>query len=66
VFNKKPYVSLESPDIRKLSQSDPREFLEKYRIGGVFEVMASSVTSQAVDADHKIWAISHVDNKSRN
>ena len=66
VFNKKPYVSLENPDIRELAQGDPRGFLEKYRIGGVFEVMASSVNSQAVDADHTIWVISHVDNKSRN
>ena len=54
VFNKNPYVSLENQDIRELAQSDPRGFLEKHRKGGVFEVMASSVTSQAVDADHKI------------
>ena len=35
-------------------------------VKAVFNTMASSLNSQAVDADHKIWAISHVDNKSRN
>jgi len=37
VFNKKPYVSLENPDIRELAQDDPRGFLEKYRRGAVFD-----------------------------
>lgn len=37
VFNKKPYVSLENPDIRELAQGDPRGFLEKYRKGAVFD-----------------------------
>ncbi|NNF97764.1 MAG: ATP-binding protein [Desulfobacteraceae bacterium] len=37
VFGNLPYVSLENPDLREMSQIDPRGFLEKYRKGAVFD-----------------------------
>jgi predicted AAA+ superfamily ATPase len=37
VFKDKPYVSLENPDLKEMSQIDPRGFLEKYKNGAVFD-----------------------------
>jgi uncharacterized protein len=37
VFKDKPYVSLENPDLKEMSQVDPRGFLEKYKDGAVFD-----------------------------
>jgi len=37
VFKDKPYVSLENPDLKEMSQIDPRGFLEKYKDGAVFD-----------------------------
>lgn len=37
VFPKKPYVSLENPDIRQFATDDPRSFLEKYAEGAIFD-----------------------------
>jgi uncharacterized protein len=37
VFPEKPYVSLESLDIREFAQSDPRGFLMEYRDGAVLD-----------------------------
>lgn len=42
VFNKLPYVSLENPDLREMSQLDPRGFLEKYKTGAVFDEVQRS------------------------
>ena len=36
-FNKKPYVNLESPDVREFARSDPRGFLAPYRDGAIFD-----------------------------
>ncbi len=37
-FPNKPYVNLESPDVRELAQTDPRGFLEPYeRDGAIFD-----------------------------
>lgn len=37
VFNKKAYVSLEDPDIRKFAQKDPRGFLNQYPKGAILD-----------------------------
>lgn len=37
VFSKKPYASLEDPDIRQLALSDPRGFLSQYPDGAVLD-----------------------------
>lgn len=37
VFNYKPYVSLENPDIRRFALEDPRGFLEQYKDGAIFD-----------------------------
>ena len=37
VFNKKPYVNLEDPDIRHLADEDPRGFLAKYPHGAILD-----------------------------
>ena len=37
VFNKKPYVNLEDPDIRHLVEEDPRGFLAKYPQGAILD-----------------------------
>ncbi len=37
IFKDKPYVSFENPDVRELSQRDPRGFLEKHLSGAVFD-----------------------------
>ncbi len=36
-FTKKKYVSLEDPDTREFSQTDPRGFLETYKNGAIFD-----------------------------
>jgi predicted AAA+ superfamily ATPase len=42
VFKNKPYVSLENPDLREMSQIDPRGFLDKYKNGAVFDEVQRS------------------------
>lgn len=42
VFKNKPYVSLENPDLREMSQIDPRGFLDKYRKGALFDEVQRS------------------------
>jgi predicted AAA+ superfamily ATPase len=37
VFPRKPYVSLEPPDIRELARADPRGFLAEYPDGAIFD-----------------------------
>ncbi len=37
IFNKKPYASLEDPDIRLAAQDDPRTFLERFPDGAVLD-----------------------------
>jgi predicted AAA+ superfamily ATPase len=37
LFPKKPYVSLEDPDIRLFATEDPRKFLEAYSNGAIFD-----------------------------
>jgi uncharacterized protein len=37
VFPQKPYVSLESPDVRAFAQSDPRGFLANYPDGAILD-----------------------------
>lgn len=37
VFNKKPYINLEDPDIRHLVEEDPRGFLAKYPQGAILD-----------------------------
>jgi len=37
VFPKKPYVSLENPDERRLAQEDPRSFLARYKSGCIID-----------------------------
>ena len=37
VFPKKPYVSLEDPDIRFLASNDPRTFLSRYKNGAIID-----------------------------
>lgn len=37
VFPKKPYVSLENPDILEFANSDPRGFLSQYRNGAILD-----------------------------
>src|SRR6218665_1498481 len=37
IFNDKPYVSLENPDIRHFALTDPRGFLEQYKDGAIFD-----------------------------
>ena len=36
-FPKKPYVSLEDPDVRRLALADPRSFLEQYAEGAILD-----------------------------
>ena len=36
-FNKKPYVNLESPNVREFARSDPRGFLASYRDGAILD-----------------------------
>lgn len=42
VFKNKPYVSLENPDLREMSQIDPRGFLDKYKKGALFDEVQRS------------------------
>lgn len=42
VFKDKPYVSLENPDLREMSQIDPRGFLDKYKKGALFDEVQRS------------------------
>lgn len=42
LFKKKPYVSLENPDIQEMSQIDPRGFLDRYKDGAVFDEVQRS------------------------
>lgn len=42
VFNDKPYVSLENPDLQEMSQIDPRGFLERYKDGALFDEVQKS------------------------
>jgi predicted AAA+ superfamily ATPase len=37
VFSNKPYVNLESPDVREFAIDDPRRFLAEYAEGAVFD-----------------------------
>jgi len=37
VFADKPFVSLESPDVREFAEADPRGFLDRYRDGAVLD-----------------------------
>lgn len=37
VFKRKPYVSLENPDMRRFAMEDPRGFLETYRQGAILD-----------------------------
>jgi len=37
LFPKKPYVNLETPDIRRFARDDPRAFLAEYAGGAVFD-----------------------------
>lgn len=58
VFKEKPYVSFENPDIREMSQQDPRGFLEKYESGAIFdEVQRSpeilSYLQEIIDSDRQ-------------
>lgn len=36
-FENKPYVNLESPDVRQFALDDPRGFLNQYRDGAIFD-----------------------------
>lgn len=36
-FHNKPYVNLESPDVREFARSDPRGFLASYRDGAILD-----------------------------
>lgn len=58
VFKNKPYVSLENPDLREMSQIDPRGFLDKYKKGALFhEVQRSpqlfSYLQEIIDESNK-------------
>ncbi len=37
VFADKSYLNLEAPDIRQLAIADPRDLLERYPIGAIFD-----------------------------
>ena len=58
VFKDKPYVSLENPDLKEMSQIDPRGFLEKYKNGAVFDEAQRSpelfsYLQEIIDESHK-------------
>jgi predicted AAA+ superfamily ATPase len=58
VFNDKPYVSLENPDIRRFALDDPRGFLSQYKEGAVIDEVQRvpelfSYLQQILDEDPK-------------
>ena len=59
VFNGRPYVSLEDPDIRQAAMDDPRSFLERFPDGAVLDEVQRcpdilSYLQTVVDADRRM------------
>jgi uncharacterized protein len=58
IFDRKPYVNLESPDVRQFAIDDPRGFLAQYPDGAVFDEIQRapdlvSYLQAIVDADQR-------------
>ncbi len=59
VFGKKPYVSLEEPDVREFANEDPRGFMSRYQDGAVLDEVQHcpslfSYIQSRVDRDKKM------------
>ena len=59
IFHKKPYQSLEDPDVRRMALDDPRAFLDRLSDGGVLDEVQRapellSYLQTRVDADDRM------------